>query len=127
MSVMEANCLEVWAETEFVAIVTQGEDGPHMVGNWGDYARKLGLRGDTVILPAGRYHQTEANLVKDNRVTLLIASKKVQGSRNPGQGYALKCTAKVVTEGALVVEVKEQFAWARGALVIEIKEAIPQL
>jgi predicted pyridoxine 5'-phosphate oxidase superfamily flavin-nucleotide-binding protein len=124
---MDKSCRDAWEATEFVAIVTQGEDGPHMVGNWGDYVRKLGIRGDTVLLPAGRYHQTEANLARDNRVTLLIASRDVPGPHGPGQGYAMTGTAEVVTEGPLVDEVKEQFAWARGALVIEIAKATAQL
>ena len=37
-------CRQLWEATEFVAIVTQGPEGPHVVGNWGDYVRKLGLR-----------------------------------------------------------------------------------
>ena len=127
MSNMDELCQEAWAATEFIAIVTQGDDGPHVVGNWGEYVRKLGLRGDTVILPAGRYHQTEANLKKDNRVTLLIASRQVQGSRGPGQGFELTGTAEIVTDGPLVDEVKESFPWARGALVIEVENATAQL
>ncbi len=127
MSNMDDTCREVWAATEFIAIVTQGDDGPHVAGNWGDYVRKLGLRDDTVLLPAGRYHQTEANLKKDNRVTLLIASRQVQGTNSPGQGYQLTGTAEIVTTGPLVDEVKESFSWARGALVIEIDNATAQL
>jgi predicted pyridoxine 5'-phosphate oxidase superfamily flavin-nucleotide-binding protein len=127
MSVMNDNCRETWAETEFVAIATQGENGPHMVGNWGSYVSKLGLRGDTVLLPAGGYRETEANLKKDNRVSILIGSRKVQGSRGPGQGYELKGTAEIVKEGPLLDEVKGAFPWARGALVITVTEAKAQL
>ncbi len=127
MSIMDERCLEAWAATEFVAIVTQGEDGPHMAGNWGDFARRFGPRGDTVILPAGHYHRTETNLERDNRITLLIASKQVQGSHHPGQGFVLDGTAEIITEGPLVEEVKEQFAWARGALVIQVQKSTPQL
>lgn len=127
MSIMDEACREAWAETEFVAIATQGEDGPHMVGNWGHYARKLGLRGDTVLLPAGGYRVTEENLKRDNRVTLLVASRKVQGTRSPGQGYELKGTAEIVKEGPLLDEVRQAFPWARGALVITVREARAQL
>lgn len=63
--------------TEFLTIVTSGEQGPHVVGNWGHYLRVLGVEDDTTVLPAGRYHQTEANLRKESRVQVMIASTKV--------------------------------------------------
>ena len=44
---------EVCEATEFVTIVTMGDDGPHVVGNWGDYMRALGIKEDMVVFPAG--------------------------------------------------------------------------
>lgn len=127
MTKIEGNCREVCEETEFMAIVTSGEDGPHVVGNWGDYHRALGIQDDTIILPAGRYHQTERNLLKNNRVQLLVASRKVQGTRSPGQGYAITGTAEIVSSGDVVDAVKAKFPWARGALVIHVEEVNAQL
>jgi hypothetical protein len=66
-------------------------------GNWGDYMRKLGIQEDTILLPAGRYLQTERNLRRNRRVQLLVASRKAQ------------------------------FPWARGALVIHVEEVTAQL
>jgi hypothetical protein len=54
MAKIEGVCREVCEATEFVAIVTTGEDGPHVVGNWGDYMRALGIKDDLIILPAFR-------------------------------------------------------------------------
>ena len=45
MTKIEGVCLDVCEATEFVTIVTIGDDGPHVVGNWGDYMRVLGIRG----------------------------------------------------------------------------------
>ena len=118
---------ELWGTTEFIAITTNGEDGPHVVGNWGDYVRKLGLRDETIVMPAGSYHQTEKNLSLDNRVSLLIASRQVHGSRTPGQGCKITGTGEIVTTGAIVDEVKELFPWARGALVISVEKVTTQL
>jgi len=118
---------DLWENTEFVAITTQGEDGPHVVGNWGDYVRKLGLRDDNIVMPAGSYHQTEKNLKRNNRVTLLIASRQVHGSRTPGQGCEITGTGEIVTTGAIVDEVKELFPWARGALIIKVEKVTTQL
>jgi len=118
---------EVLDATEFVAIVTQGPDGPHVVGNWGDYIRKLGPTSDTIVIPAGGYQQTEKNLASDPRIQLLVASREVQGSQGPGQGCTIHGTAELVTDGPVVDEVKQHFPWARGALVMVIEEVLPHL
>ena len=95
MTKIEGVCLDVCEATEFVTIVTIGDDGPHVVGNWGDYMRVLGIKENMIIFPAGRYHQTEKNLSRNNRIQLLVASKKVQGSRSAGQGCLIVGTAEI--------------------------------
>ena len=127
MALIEGNCREVCEATEFVALVTAGPDGPHVVGNWGHYMRALGITRDTIVLPAGRYRQTEQNLRTSNRIQLLVASKTVQGSRNPGQGYLISGTAELVTAGEHADAVKAKFPWARGALVIRVDGVTAQL
>jgi len=127
MAKIEGVCREVCEATEFVAIVTSGEAGPHLVGNWGDYMRLLGIREDIIVFPAGRYRQTEENLRKNNRIQLLVASKKVRGSRSPGQGCIIDGTAEVLSTGEIVEAVKAKFPWARGALVVHVEEVQSQL
>ena len=127
MAKIEGNCRDVCEATEFVTIVTTGDDGPHVVGNWGDYMRTLGVGADTIVLPAGRYRQTEQNLRKNNRVQLLVASRKAQGTHGPGQGYLIVGTAEIVSSGETVNTVKAKFPWARGALVIHVEEVTAQL
>lgn len=127
MTKIKGTCREVCDATEFVTIITAGEDGPHVVGNWGDYMRKLGIKEDTIIFPAGHYLQTEKNLRKDNRIQLLVASRKVQGTRTPGQGYLIVGTGEILTSGDLVDEVKAKFPWARGAMVIHVENVQAQL
>ena len=127
MAKIEGNCRDVCEATEFVTIVTTGDDGPHVVGNWGDYMRTLGIGADTIVLPAGRYRQTEQNLRKNNRIRLLVASRKVQGTRSPGQGYLIVGTAEIVSSGEIADAVKVKFPWARGALVIHVEEVTAQL
>ena len=127
MAKIEGNCRDVCEATEFVTIVTTGDDGPHVVGNWGDYMRALGIGADTIVLPAGRYRQTEQNLRKNDRVQLLVASRKVQGTRSPGQGYLIVGTAEIVSSGEIADAVKAKFRWARGALVIHVEAVTAQL
>lgn len=127
MAKIEGVCREVCEATEFLAIVTSGDDGPHVVGNWGHYMRALGIKDDLIVLPAGRYRKTEQNLRRNNRVQLLVASKAVQGTRSPGQGCLLSGTAEIVSSGEAFDAVKARFPWARGALVIRVLEAATQL
>lgn len=127
MKKIEGNCRDVCEATEFVAIVTTGEDGPHVVGNWGDYMRTLGITHDTIVLPAGGYHQTERNLRKNDRIQLIVASRAVQGTRSPGQGYVILGRGEIVTSGQAASAVKAKFPWARGALVIHVEDVQAQL
>ena len=44
MAGIDGVCRDVCEATEFVTIVTMGDDGPYLVGNWGDYMRVLGIK-----------------------------------------------------------------------------------
>ena len=127
MTRIEGICRDVCEATEFVTIVTMGDDGPHVVGNWGDYMRILGIKGNVIVLPAGRYQQTEKNLLKNNRVQLLVASKKVQGTRSAGQGCLIAGTGEILDSGEIVDAVKAKFPWARGAMVVHVEDVKTQL
>ena len=127
MTTIEGVCRDVCEATEFVTIVTTGDDGPHVVGNWGDYMRVLGINENTIVFPAGRYHQTEKNLHRNNRIQLLVASKKVQGTRSPGQGCLIIGTGEILSSGDIVDAVKAKFPWARGAMVIHVEDVKNQL
>jgi predicted pyridoxine 5'-phosphate oxidase superfamily flavin-nucleotide-binding protein len=127
MGEAEETYLRVLDATEFVAIATSGDNGPHLVGTWGEYVRRLSPGTETIIVPAGGYRQTERNLLKDNRITLLIASRQVAGSDGPGQACRISGTAELVSRGPIAEAVRSSFPWARGALVISIKEIAAQL
>lgn len=127
MNVIDTATRDLLDKTEFLAIVTQGPNGPHVVGNWGDYLRRLGLEGDRIVLPAGRYRETEKNLQRNNCVQVLVASRSAQGSHGPGQGGVLRGTGAVLAEGEAADRAKAMFPWARGALVIDIQSVAMQL
>jgi hypothetical protein len=127
MAKLEGACREVCEATEFVTIVTAGDSGPHVVGNWGDYMRVLGIKDDLIVFPAGRYRQTEKNLLGDSRIQLLVASKKVQGTRSLGQGCLIIGRGEILGSGDIVDAVKAKFPWARGALVIHVEDVKTQL
>ena len=126
MAKIEGVCREVCDATEYVAIVTQGDDGPHLAGHWGSYMF-LDVEDGMVAFPVGRFQRTEQNLRRNGRIQLLVASKKVQGSRSPGQGCEIVGTGEVVASGKFLDAVRVRFPWARGALVVRVEEAKTQL
>ena len=127
MAAFDSVSRELLEKCEFFAIVTQGTDGPHVVGNWGHYARKLGIDEARIVLPAGGYQKPEENLQRDPRVQVLAASQAVHGTRKPGQGGVLHGTGSIHTEGELAERAKAAFPWARGALVIDFERSAMQL
>ncbi|MCM2252717.1 MAG: pyridoxamine 5'-phosphate oxidase family protein [Ramlibacter sp.] len=127
MSAIDAVTRELLEKTEFLAIVTEGPDGPHVVGNWGDYLRRIGVEGDRIVLPAGHYRETEKNLQRGSSVQVLVASRAVKGTHGPGQGCVLSGTGRVESEGEAAQRAKAAFPWARGALVIEVQSVRMQL
>ncbi len=123
MAKIEGVFREVLDKAEWVAIVTWGEDGPHLVGTWAEYIRSIGIKDDDIyIIPAGHYHKTEENLKKNKNIQLLMASKEVKGNYGPGQGCILYGEGEIQTDGEFAQLAKERFSWARGALVVKIKE-----
>ncbi len=125
---LEGKCKEVMDKTEWIAIATGGENGPHVVATWGDYARALATEdGDVIVIPAGHYNITEENLKKNNRIELLIASRQVEGTYGAGQGCCITGIGEIHTSGKFARIAKSKFSWARGALVIKVEEIKTQL
>ena len=127
MTVLDPTARELLEKAEFIAIVTQGTDGPHLVGNWCDYAQRIGLDDERIVLPAGRYKRTEENLKRDSRIQLMVASRAVRGARTPGQGGVIHGKGSVQVDGEFAARAKAVFPWARGALVIEVERCEMQL
>jgi len=125
---IEGKCKEVLDKTEWVAIATCGDNGPHIVATWGGYVRALKTEDSGIIvIPAGFYNITEANLKKNNLVELLIASKQVQGTNGLGQGCSISGKGEIQTTGKFADLAKSKFSWARGALVITVEKVSTQL
>jgi len=122
---LDAQCKEVVEKTEWISITTASESGAHTVAAWGYRLRKIGIQnGGIILLPAGKYFQTEENLKKNPELHLLMVSSEVQradGKR--GQGYRFSGTGEIQQEGAMADMVKREFPWARGALVVRIEGA----
>lgn len=128
MAKIEGKCREILDETEWVAIATTGIDGPHLAGTWGEYIKALDVNDTEIILvPAGGLLKTEKNLLQDNRIEILCATRQIQGTYSPGKGCRIRGTWQLQVSGEHAEAAKKKFPWAKGVLVIKAEEVIEQL
>lgn len=118
---MDATLLQVLSHPSdgIVAIVTGGQTEPHVVNTWNSYIRTSGE--DRLLIPVGGMHQTEENLKLNNRVKLTIGSREIEGLHYKGTGFLITGTARMVTEGAEVEEMKKTWPWLRSVLEVTIE------
>ena len=72
--------LEVLKKDGVVAIATLGPDGPHMVNTWNSYIRVS--EDGRLLIPAGYFHKTEANIAFNNRVLVTWAAARCVGCKD---------------------------------------------
>jgi predicted pyridoxine 5'-phosphate oxidase superfamily flavin-nucleotide-binding protein len=116
---------EVLGKDGVVAIASLGSDGPHMVNTWNSYVRVS--QDGRLLIPAGYYHKTEANIAANNKVLLTLGSSKVRGLNGAGTGFLVKGTATFVTSGPDFDAMKSTFGWARATLAIAVESATQTL
>ncbi|SHI19296.1 FMN-binding protein [Desulfosporosinus lacus] len=104
-----------------ISIVTNGDDGPHLVNTWNSYI--VVTPEDKLLIPAYGYNKTEKNLSVHNEVTLSIASKEIQGYKAKGTGFILKGTTRFLKSGEDFERMKEKFSWVRAVLEITVSSA----
>jgi len=117
--------LEVLKKDGVVAIATLGPDGPHMVNTWNTYIRVS--KDGRLLIPAGYFHKTQANIAFNNKVLVTLGSIKVQGRNGPGTGFLIKGTASFLETGPEFDTIKSVFGWARAVLAVTIDSATQTL
>jgi hypothetical protein len=113
--------IEVLKKDGVVAIATLGPDGQHMVNTWNSYVQVS--EDGRLLIPAGYFHKTEANIAVNNQVLVTLGSSKVQGLQGPGTGFLIRGTAAFLKEGAEFDAMKSRFGWARATLSITVDSA----
>lgn len=101
-----------------VTIVTNGEDGPHLVNTWNSYITVT--PDNKLLIPASGFNKTENNLSIHNHVILSIASKEIEGYKTKGTGFIVKGTTRFLKSGEDFDRMKERFAWIRAVLEITV-------
>lgn len=104
-----------------VSIVTNGEDGPHLVNTWNSYI--MVTPDDKLLIPASGYNKTERNLSVQNHVILSIASKEIEGYRGKGTGFIVTGTTRFIKSSKDFDRMKEKFSWIRAVLEITVTDA----
>jgi len=89
--------LEVLKKDGVVAIATLGPDGPHMANTWNSYVQIT--EDGRLLIPAGYFHKTEANVAFNEKVLVTLGSSKVQGLQGAGTGFLIKGKAAFLKEG----------------------------
>ncbi|MDD2601027.1 MAG: pyridoxamine 5'-phosphate oxidase family protein [Kiritimatiellae bacterium] len=101
-----------------VAVVTQGDHGPHLVNTWNSYIHVT--EDERLLIPVGGMVCTESNLAINNSVLLTLGSREVEGVHGAGAGFLIKGTASFVKTGERFSLMKARFPWARATLEITI-------
>ena len=117
--------LQVLQHEGVVAIVTQGQDGPHLVNTWNSYIQVN--PEDCFLIPAGSMHKTEENITGNPHVLVTVGAREVQGIHGPGTGFLIKGTAAFRKDGPEFELIQRKFPWARAALEIKIDSATQTL
>lgn len=112
--------LDVLSHEGVVAIVTQGENEPHVVNSWNSYVQVL---EEQLIVPVGTMVKTENNLKKNTKVQLTCGSREVQGLQYMGTGFLVTGQAIMETSGTSFELIHSKFPWARAALVVTVESA----
>ena len=115
---------QILTEEGTVAIVTQGEDGPHLSNTWHSYL-EITPEGHFVY-PAGGMVETEKNVQRDAKVLVTVGGRNVEGKAgHPGAGFLIRGHAEFVAAGPRFKALKKRFPWARAAVVV-VPESIVQ-
>lgn len=117
--------LQVLKHEGVIAIVTMGEDMPHVVNTWNSYVR---ITGDShLLIPVGGMIHTQANIAKNNNVLMTLGSRAVEGFRGPGAGFLVKGTAALSESGERFDHVKQTFPWIRAVMEVTVTSATQTL
>ena len=102
-----------------VAIVSWGNDEPHVVNTWNTYL--VVTDDEHILIPAYGMRKTEKNVNVNHRVKLTLGSKEVLGYKDyQGTGFLIEGTAVYIESGATYDMMKEKFSFLTRVLDITV-------
>jgi hypothetical protein len=109
-----------------VAIVSWGNNEPHVVNTWNTYL--VVTENEHILIPAYGMRKTEKNVNVNHHVKLTLGSKEVLGYRDyQGTGFLIDGTAGYSESGTTYEMMKEKFPFLTRVLditVTDIKQTI---
>ena len=117
---------EVLQHEGVVAIVSWGENEPHVVNTWNTYL--VITEGEHILIPAYGMRKTEKNVLVNDRVKITLGSKEVLGYKDyQGTGFMIEGTARYIESGDTYNMMKEKFSFLTRVIdvaVTAIKQTI---
>lgn len=107
-----------------VSIVSCANNDAHVVNTWNSY---LIVKEDKIYIPVYGMVHTQQRTDINNKVKLTFGSKEVMGYQGMGSGYLMEGTAKFLTEGDVVDEMKATYDWAKRVLEVTVTSLIQTL
>ena len=102
-----------------VAIVSWGENEPHVVNTWNTYL--VVTEDEHILIPAYGMRKTEKNVLVNNRVKITLGSKDVLGYRDyQGTGFMIDGTARYIESGDTYDMMKEKFSFLTRVIDITV-------
>ncbi len=108
--------VEVLKHEGVVAIVTQGDEDPHVANTWNSYLRIT--EEGKLLVPAGRMNVTENNLKKRENLLVTLGSREVDGFHSKGTGFLIEGSGEFLYEGEDYNTMKTNYPWLRATLEI---------
>ena len=118
MSIEKLN--DVISHEGVVAIVSSGNDEPHVVNTWNSY---VVIENNKMLIPAAGMRKTQKNTEHNNRVLVTLGSKEVMGHNHMGAGFLINGTANFLESGSEFDMMKEKFPFLSRVLEITIETA----
>ncbi|NNJ31757.1 pyridoxamine 5'-phosphate oxidase family protein [Lacrimispora defluvii] len=106
---------EVISHEGVVAIVSSGNDEPHVVNTWNSY---VVIENNKMFIPAAGMRKTQKNIEHNNRVLVTLGSKEVMGHKHMGAGFLINGTADFLESGSEFDMMKEKFPFLSRVLEI---------
>ena len=117
---------EVLQHEGVVAIVSWGDNEPHVVNTWNSYL--VVTDEEHILIPAYGMRKTEKNVRVNNRVKITLGSKEVLGYKEyQGTGFMIEGTASYIESGDTFDMMKEKFSFLTRVIdvtVTAIKQTI---
>ena len=102
-----------------VAIVSWGDNEPHVVNTWNSYL--VITEEGHILIPDYGMLKTEKNVRVNNRVKITLGSKEVLGYKDyQGTGFLIEGTATYIESGDTYNMMKEKFSFLTRVIDITV-------